>query len=237
MFIHTKDESAGNTGVLCIETESARINASGVTTLVIAFALLVGCEKQYKVDDGYVPEVCELDVTESKKSEFFELNKKYELSKTDILKIEKLLSDSRAKGIDNTSFAIIVDRPIENNIKDKIRNKVLSIAYKAGFINSRVIYSGTAVCDGAQSGVRVDVLEYDVKEVDCSPWSEYIGDMDTNKNLPKFGVADKYNLREMIANDADLVVPRKYKGPVTKAATDAMSSSVSTSGGTSTQKL
>ncbi|GHT94010.1 hypothetical protein FACS1894122_10170 [Alphaproteobacteria bacterium] len=187
--------------------------------LSLICVLLVGCEKQYQANDGYVSKIVELEVSESKESEFFELDRNDYLAHEDIPKIKKFFKDAKARGVNEVSFLITLNKSIKDMAQEKICRRVMTAAYKAGFINSRITNSGILIYEGAKRGVRIDALKYDIKEPDCSPWSEYIGDIDTNKNLPRFGVSDKYNLREMIANDADLVSPRRYKG---QAAHDAI---------------
>jgi type IV pilus biogenesis protein CpaD/CtpE len=186
--------------------------------------LMLGCEKQYKADDGYIPEFYEIDTVETKSSQLFTLDNNFNFSDVILSRMNKLLKAARAEGKENVSFVIIANRPVDMDIQEKIRNRVYALLYKTGFINSRIIDSGLCIYKSANTGVRIDILKYEVNPPDCSLWSEYIGDMDTNKNLPKFGMSDAYNLTEMIGNKADFVVPRKYKGPQAAKAIAAIGS-------------
>jgi type IV pilus biogenesis protein CpaD/CtpE len=174
--------------------------------------LLQGCEKQYKANDKYVSDFKSLNVSENRISKFFELNNNFELSENTLLGIKKILKDAKAEGANNVSFVIISNRPIGIQEQEKIRGIIQQYMYQAGFLNSRIIDSGLCIYATANPGVRIDILKYNVEEPTAAMWSEYIGDLDTNKEMPRLGVSEACNLKEMIANDADLIAPRKYKG-------------------------
>ncbi|MDR2067706.1 MAG: CpaD family pilus assembly lipoprotein, partial [Holosporaceae bacterium] len=129
----------------------------------------------------------------------------------------------------------ISNKLIPLKLQEKAKKQILFLAGKNGFLDSRVVNSGICVYKDAKVGVRLDVLKYEAKGPDCDTWSEYIGDTDSNKHLPKLGASGSYNLVEMIANKADLVAPRKYKGTDAKSSIDALSASGSgsSSGGSS----
>ncbi|MDR1361942.1 MAG: CpaD family pilus assembly lipoprotein [Holosporaceae bacterium] len=192
---------------------------------------MVGCEKQYKANDAYVSDVKSLRVSENRRSKFFELNNNFELSENSLLGIKKVLRDAKGEGIDNISFVIISNRPMGIAWQEKIRSIVQQYMYEAGFLDSRIIDSGLCIYSGAKPGVRLDVLQYNVEEPDCGRWTEYVGDMDTNKGLPRFGASDACNLGAMIGNSADLINPRNYKGQKTSEAMKAAASSGSGSSG------
>ncbi|MDR0753495.1 MAG: CpaD family pilus assembly lipoprotein, partial [Holosporaceae bacterium] len=90
---------------------------------------------------------------------------------------------------------------------------------------------GTCIYKDARTGIRIDILKYDVKKPNCNQWVEYIGDTDTNKNLPKYGAAVTCNMIEMIANKADFIAPREYKGSEAKSAVAAIGTTGSSNGG------
>ncbi len=199
--------------------------------LAVLALVTTGCEKQYLADDGYTPEEYTVDVTENKKINFFGTSSNFSLSDATIQQIETLLKETRSKGIDNISFMLVSDKPVPVATYQATREKVLSLMRRQGFLESRIVDAGMCVYSDAKCGVRIDVLQYEVKEPDGGQWSEYIGDTDTNKNLPKFGASEVYNLEQMIANKADLINPRTYKGQRTQDAIAAMGGSTSGGGG------
>jgi type IV pilus biogenesis protein CpaD/CtpE len=184
--------------------------------------LMQGCEKQYKADDNYISGFKSLNVSENRVSKFFALDNNFELSESTLLGVKKMLNDAKAEGIGNVSFVIISNRPIGIQEQEKIREIIQLCMYQAGFLNSRITDSGLCIYATAKPGVRIDILKYNVEEPDSRIWSEYIGDLDTNKEIPRFGVSEVCNFREMIANDADLLAPRKYKGAKTTDAVAAI---------------
>ena len=182
---------------------------------------LAGCEKQCLPNDGYIPEVIKIDAQEIKNTYFFDCPN-FDINSNLSEAIGNLFKNSRNNGIENIGFMLISNQSIPIEIQEKVKKQLYTLMYKYGFINSRIIDSGTCVYTNARNGIRIDVFEYDVKIPDCSKWTEYIGDTDTSKNLPKYGAADAYNTIEMISNKADFVAPRKYKGQETKAAIDVV---------------
>lgn len=199
--------------------------------LAVLTLVTTGCEKQYLADDGYTPEEYTVDITENKKINFFGTSENFGLSESTVQQIENLLKETRSKGIENISFMLVSDKPVPANVYQATREKMLGLMRRHGFLESRIVDSGMCVYSDAKRGVRIDVLQYDVQEPDCSQWSEYIGDTDTNKNLPKYGVSEIYNLEQMIANKADLIAPRTYKGQRTQ---DAITAAGLSAGGSST---
>ncbi|MDR0677615.1 MAG: CpaD family pilus assembly lipoprotein [Holosporaceae bacterium] len=208
------------------------------SSIIIVLSLL-GCEKQYLPNDGYIPEKAEIMAKENKQVHFFKTSSNFNLDSADIDALERLFRDTRGEGTDNIGFMLTSDKPIPFSVRENTGKKLRRLMHKYGFINSRIVDSGTCTYQGAKTGIRIDVLKYDVKTPDCSQWSEYIGDTDTNKHLPRYGASDAYNLAEMISNKADLVSPRKYSGQDAASAISTMgkggssSSSTSTSSGTS----
>jgi type IV pilus biogenesis protein CpaD/CtpE len=182
-----------------------------------------GCEKQYLADDGYAPETTTIEAKESRKTYFFETGEDFNLSAEILAKIDNLLLKARQIGTDNIGFMLISDKLIPLESQKKAKKQIRLAMNKRGFINSRIVDSGHCIYKGARLGIRIDILKYETKKPDCDIWSEYVGDTDTNKHLPKCGVSDVYNLGEMIANKADLIAPREYAGQDTQASIAAMS--------------
>lgn len=201
--------------------------------LTILASITTGCEKQYLADDGYIPGEYIVDVKENKSINFFETSSSFNLPEQTIQQVSNLLKDTRSKGIENISFMLVSDKPVPVKIYQATKDKVMSLMRKHGFLESRIIDSGMCVYSDAKSGIRIDILQYEVNEPDCGKWTEYIGDTDTNKNLPKYGVSEVYNLEQMIANKADLIAPRTYKGQETKAAIAAIGRGSASSGSSS----
>ena len=197
-------------------------------TLLSVLVLMSACDKQVKVDDGYIPEFAAIDSEEQCEHHLFLSDSNFSLSKATIAEIETLLKDTRATGIDNIDFMIISNTPVSIETQIRVKEQIKSLMYKHGFIRSRIIDKGVCVYKDAKPGVRIGILQYKAKEPNCDIWSEYIGDTDTNKNLPKYGVSHVYNLEEMIANKADFSAPREYQGA---RVSDAISAISSTGGG------
>jgi type IV pilus biogenesis protein CpaD/CtpE len=198
--------------------------------------LLTGCEKQYLANDGYVPDAVVIEAKEVKTVHFFDTSLNSDINPTILVAMDKLLNDVRGEGVDNVGFMLVSDKLIPPETQERVKKQIYKLLYKNGFMSSRIVDSGVSVYKDAKTGVRIDVLRYDIKEPNCDLWSEYIGDMDTNKHLPKYGAADAYNFTEMIANKADLVSPRKYKGQEVKAAIAASAGGGSSSGSSSSSK-
>ena len=194
-------------------------------TLLSALIFVCGCDKQMKIEDGYVPEVAEMQAEEFCEPHFFPTNDAFDISKDTCARIERLLKDAKVSDVENLEFMIISNHPVPVGYQEKIKKIILYIMYKNGFIPSRITDKGVCVYEGAKTGIRIGILQYNLKEPDCSAWSEYIGDTDTNKNLPKHGVSRVYNLQQMIANKADLVSPRIYKGVIASTAVSGMENS------------
>ncbi|MDR0556122.1 MAG: CpaD family pilus assembly lipoprotein [Holosporaceae bacterium] len=205
------------------------VNAT--TSLAAGLLLLCGCEKQYLANDGYVPEIVHVEAKENKKNYFFGTSGSFELTHDIVDAIVEVLKKARSTGVDNIGFRLISDRSIPLKIQENLRKQLSNLMCRHGFLRSRIVDSGTCIYRDAKAGIRIEVLTYDVKEPDCSLWSEYIGDIDTNKHLPKFGAAYTYGLLEQIANKADLVTPRKYRGQDTLDAIAAAKAGSSSSGG------
>ena len=202
---------------------------SGLTAVSL---LLTGCSEQELMP---IPDLEEakIDITENKTSHFFAVDSNFQLSSADKTKLAKLLRDSKGEGIENVGFMIVSDSPVPKFKKIGLSNQVKSQMIRAGFLESRVVDSGTCIYKDAKKGVRVDVLKYDLQRTDVDLWNDSIGDCDPNKPLPRYGSAMNYNMEEMIANSADLIAPRKYKGQNTTQAIKAMSDMGSSSGGSS----
>ncbi|MDR2681509.1 MAG: CpaD family pilus assembly lipoprotein [Holosporaceae bacterium] len=201
-----------------------------IESIWFSVLLLAGCEKQYKADDGYVHEIPEITVQKSKNISLFSWSQEKKFPSDVFKKMLIFLHGAKEDGIENIAISIFFPSAVSDEKKEKIKKQVWASAYEAGFIASRILDAGVFSSEDQDIKVYIDLLKYDLQEPDCSLWSEYIGDMDTNKDLPKFGAADRYNLKEMIANGADLVTPRKYKGPHTKNAINAIGTSTTSTG-------
>ncbi len=202
--------------------------------LTVLSLVTTGCEKQYLPDDGYIPESYKIDIEEKKNINFFETSGNFNLTDNVVGQISSLLKETRSKGIENISFMLVSNKTVPVSLYQEVKDKIFSLIRKHGFLESRVIDAGMCVYSDAKCGIRIDVLQYNITEPDCGEWTEYIGDTDTNKNLPKYGVADIYNLKQMIANPADLKRPRTYKGQDAKSAIAAMNSVSNSAGGGAT---
>jgi pilus biogenesis lipoprotein CpaD len=203
-----------------------------ITNALISLVFLVGCEKRHKAEDGYAPEIIEIEAKETKIVNFFDSSSDFNVDPTVLEAMNKLLSDARANGIGNVGLMLVSDKPIPVETQKRAKKRVYSLMNKNGFPESRIVDSGACVYKEAKTGFRIDILKYDLKRPDCGFWSEYIGDVDTSKPLPKYGAAEAYNMAEMIANEADLVSPRKYKGQEVNAAISSTGGS-SSGGGSS----
>ncbi len=200
------------------------------SSLTAVCLLLTGCsEKETTV--GRDLEWPSINITENKTSHFFSVNNDFQMSNADNERLVKLLRDSKGEGIENIGFMIISDSPVLKDQKIGLSNQVKSKMLRAGFLESRIIDSGTCIYKDAKKGVRVDVLKYDLQKTDVDLWNDSIGDCNLEKPLPKYGNAMNYNMEEMIANKADLIAPRKYKGQRTELAISAMNDMGSFSGG------
>jgi type IV pilus biogenesis protein CpaD/CtpE len=195
---------------------------------VIGLLFCGGCEKQYLPDDGYISEDNEIDAKEHKCVHFFRTGRDFNFSAATVAKMNKILRNTRSKGIGNIGFMLVSNQIIPLKLQEKAKKQIYFLTSKNGFMDSRVVDSGICVYKDAKVGVRLDVLKYEAKGPNCDVWSEYIGDADSNKHLPKLGASGAYNLVEMIVNKADLIAPRKYKGADAKSSIDALSSTGST---------
>ncbi|MDR2158342.1 MAG: CpaD family pilus assembly lipoprotein [Holosporaceae bacterium] len=194
------------------------LGARRLTNFVVMGLLLSGCEKQYLADDGYIPEVAEIQAKETKNIHFFSCSPNFELDDATIQSISQVLKEAKNNGISNAGYMLISNRPIASKLQKNARKQIHKIMNDQGFLSSRVMDSGVCVYKEAKVGIKINILKYDVQGPDCSQWSEYIGDLDLNKNLPKLGAAAAYNFVQMIDNSADIISPRKYKGQDVKSA-------------------
>ena len=201
---------------------------------VSILCLLVGCEGDPNTNNTLIKELT-IDVSENKTSHFFPIDVNSEQSSDNIEIIDSLLKDTYGCGIENIGFMIVSDKVVSEEQRAKLSSQVISRMKKAGFLDSRIVDSGICVYPNAKRGIRIDVLKYDLKKPDTS-WKHSIGDCDTNKDLPAYGTSSLWNFEEMVANKADLIAPRKYRGQNTDAAVAAISeitNGSSSSGGSS----
>lgn len=199
----------------------------GLTAICL---MLSGCSSNEFVNDPMLVHR-QIDITENKVPTFFNVGNNFELSSGDKIALEKLLKEAKSKGIENVGFMIISDVPVPEERAVAVSDSIKNTMIRSGFMLSRIVDSGVCVYKDAKKGIRVDILKYDIKGSDASLWDYSIGDSDQDKTLPKLNVANNYNLEEMIANKADLISPRKYRGQKTESAVKAMSSVYDTGGG------
>lgn len=181
-----------------------------VFSLAAVCLLLSGCSERSALPEDY--EYPKIDITENKTSHFFATDNEFVISNADKEKLKKLLRDSKGEGIENIGFIIVSNSPVLKSQKSVLSSQIKSLMIKAGFLESRIVDSGVCIYKDAKKGVRVDVLKYDLNRTDIGLWTESTGDCDFEKALPNYGKAMNYNMEEMIANSADLIAPRKYKG-------------------------
>ena len=135
---------------------------------------------------------------------------------------------------------LVSNQAVPTDIEETTKQSFIKMAKSHGFSASNIINSGTCVYDTAEQGLRVDVLDYDVK-LQNGDWDYSIGDCDLDKDLPKKGAAMASNLAHMIANKHDLYKGRKYSGPHPEAAikpvTDYIGGSSSSSGSLSLGRI
>lgn len=173
-----------------------------------------------------------IEITENPDSHFFELSPgSFNFTEESKQRLESVLKIAQAKGMSNVSFLMISDKPIPLDAQKQIKENILAPMFEYGFMESRILDSGTCIYPKAIPGVRINILDYEIDTPDIGEWTDTIGDADPNKHLPKIGVCHNYNLEQMIANKADLLSPRRYKGQRTQDAIDALSSSGGSSGG------
>ena len=193
--------------------------------------LLTGCSNERMESSVRAYDEPEINITECKFSHFFKVNNDFQMSDSDKAKMDKLLKDSKGEGIENVGFMVVSNSPVMKEQRTKLKTQVKSQMIRAGFLESRIVDSGICVYRDAEKGVRVDILKYDLRRTEDDLWTESTGDCDLEKNLPDYGKSTNSNLEEMIANNADLVSPRRYKGQRTEDAVKAVSSGGSSSGG------
>ncbi len=194
-------------------------------SLAAVCLLLTGCSREIDDMASYSYAEKNIDIKESRTSHFFAVDDNFQMSEEDQVKLVKLLKDSKGRGIENVSFMITSNSPVAKAERVVLSNQVRTQMEKAGFLDSRIIDSGICIYKDAKKGVRVDILKYDLKRSTFDEWDDPIGDCDLEQNLPNYSKATNYNLEEIVANPADLISPRKYKGQKATDAIKAISSS------------
>lgn len=192
--------------------------------------LTAGCSEQ-NINEQQKPFMFnreEAKVTENQQVHFVSTSNSFELSPAVVKQIVEILNKAKSQNIENIGFMCVSNQPVANSVHNSVRSQLTSLLMKHGFMSSRIIDSGVCVYKGAQYGIRINMLKYDITEPDCSVWDESIGDIDHDKDMPKFGVAHVYNFEQMIANSADIIAPRTYKG---QKAQDAIKATNSGGGG------
>ncbi len=203
-------------------------NTLGITLMLL---LTTGCETPINKSGSDIDKEDSLKITaiENREIHLIQCNKDFKVTNEQKMRFKEFLKESREAGAENIAFTIISDHQLSLSKQKEIKKFVYGLIYKEGFIKSRVIDSGVCVYKDATPSIRVDVLHYELDEPDVSQWNADVGDCNLDKDIPKFGVSNSYNFGKMIANKADLLNPRKYKG---MSATDAVSA-IGTSSGSS----
>ncbi|MBE6447351.1 MAG: hypothetical protein E7015_02570 [Alphaproteobacteria bacterium] len=201
---------------------------------IIASALgcviLSGCEngKIVQNEQDTLPEVL---ASETQHHHTFEFNTEVGITDELMNNIISEMKTERGKGIENVSFIIVAKQPLHPLKQDEISKKISNALMHAGFMESRIINTGSCFYSDASEHIRIDALSYQSTSLGSGEWTSSIGDCDEGKDLPQKGYSDKYNLTQMVANKADLVSPRNYRGQQTERAIAALTS---TAGGSST---
>ncbi len=188
-------------------------------SLTAVCLLMTGCSTERENVSSYAYDEEKISIKENRTSHLFAVDDSFQMSEEDQVKLSQLLRDSKGRGIENVSFMITSNSPVAKFERVALSNQVRAQMEKAGFLDSRIIDSGICVYKDAKKGVRVDILKYDLKRTNVGEWDDSVGDCDIEKDLPNYGKATNYNTEEMVANPADLISPRKYKG---QRATDAI---------------
>ncbi|MDR3155556.1 MAG: CpaD family pilus assembly lipoprotein [Holosporaceae bacterium] len=208
------------------EKEILRITSPGIA--ILAGLLMSGCNSDVPKAHGF--ESIKIDVKENRDVHFFECPCDFHFNNEALARIENVLKKARGEGVENIAFTLISNRSIPFAIQEKTRKLMYEMMHKYHFLRTRIKNMGICVYEEAKVGVRIDVLQYEITQPNCSIWSEHIGDIDSDKDLPKYGTTERYNMGEMIANKADIISPREYAGHAVTSAIAAVSS-LSTAGG------
>lgn len=193
--------------------------------------LITGCNTDPRKGKAKDVDPITSEATENKELHFFATNKDFVLSNKELAEAERILKTAISMGETNVSFMFVSNTVVPEEVKEAARKKIRALMYKVGFLDSRIVDAGTVVYNDARVGIRIDVLKYNVKNVNTKLWDTSLGDANIYKNIPRFGSSNAYNLNEMIENKADLVHARKYKGQRVVDAIGALGSGGSSSGG------
>ena len=185
----------------------------------ICCLILSGCSQSSNSRVAQLPD--EL-ATEVRNHHLFQLSAGNTVTREMINNIISELKTERGKGIENVSFMIVTKNPISSEQQAKMSRQITEALLHAGFMESRIINSGACFYADATDHVRVDALNYESANLGSGEWNTSIGDCDEDKDIPQYGYSEKYNLTQMIANKADLVSPRIYKGQEIEASIKAM---------------
>lgn len=191
---------------------------------------LAGCSGRKPSVDNSRVETTYLEAKEGRVSHFFETFDNFTLSESQVAELETVLRDMKAHGETNIGIALMSSKIVPDNIQEKAKQTLRGIMYRHGFLDSRIVDSGLVMYETAKTGIRVDVLKYKTKSLYTGLWRQSPGDHSIHRDLPQYGVATASNFGEMIANTADVISPRKYKG---QKAADAIAAIGSSSGGSS----
>jgi hypothetical protein len=211
--------------------EKKKLKIAFPGAIILGGLLMSGCDSNSYQFHGF--ESANVNVKENRDVHFFECSNGFYLSGEILLQIEGVLKKARGEGMENIAFTLISNRSIPFAIQEKTKKLMYEIMHKYHFLRSRIKDMGICVYEEAKTGIRIDILQYEVTPPNCSLWSEHIGDIDSSKDLPKYGTAEKYNMGEMIANKADFLSPREYAGQEVRNAIAATSAAGTTGGGSS----
>lgn len=143
------------------------------------------------------------------------------LSKDDHQKLKKL-----ARKLVDQKVGKVVLTPVVSNINNvnlykQPLKEIKNIFMRAG-VSISEIYINLPEINSSKSGIRIDGHVYKLNLPTATRWKYPIGDIDSNKDLPNFGVSYEYNLGSMIANPKDLVDPAPLENMDAQTAINAI---------------
>jgi len=86
--------------------------------------------------------------------------------------------------------------------------EIRSLMSEIGFKPSDVNVEAVQAMGEAQPPIRISYLRYVAEGPQCGKWPTNLGTSYDNLNYPNMGCANQANFAAMIANPADLVIPR-----------------------------
>ena len=103
-----------------------------LVSLTACYLILTGCsENKFALPNEF--EEAKINITENKVTHFFGVDNNFEMSVDDLAKLEKLLKNSKGKGIENVGFMIISNSPVLTAQRKVLSGQVKSKMIRAGF--------------------------------------------------------------------------------------------------------